>query len=166
MHVFDAGTCRSSSASKLCIDVSCDCLWLPSSPLLLPPVLLLQLPQRSKPGDIIVEGVDYDPEDLYSTDSSSSSSTHDADSDTGSSDSERDTRPWSQRFPALHAAVATAISELGGAVAPRLNWSSPTDALWLTSSNSLRCTNPDEVSLGEVARDKVEWVGVRGPWWE
>lgn len=106
------------------------------------PSLLPQLPQRSKPGDIVVEGVDYDPEDLYS-----SSSSADSDGDASSSSSDGvSSQPWPQRFPGLHGAIAAAITQLGGAVAPRLNWSSPTDALWLTSSNSLKCSNPDEVS--------------------
>lgn len=113
---------------------------------LLPSLLLPQLPQRSKPGDIVVEGVDYDPEDLYSGSSSSSSPGSDDDDASSSSSDGVSTLPWPQRFPGLHAAIAAAITQLGGAVAPRLNWSSPTDALWLTSSNSLKCTNPDEVS--------------------
>lgn len=110
------------------------------APTLLPP----QLPQRAQPSDIIVEGVDYDPNDLYSSSSSSNTAN---DSDSGSDSSEQQL-PWSQRFPGLHASIAAAIVELGGAVAPRLNWSSPTDALWLSSSNTLKCTNPDEVGWG------------------
>jgi hypothetical protein len=147
--------------------------------------LCLQLPQRAKPSDIIVEGVDYDPEDLYDNKDSDSSngsaksraamdpesrpgqnahesgSSSDSDSESHSdSDSEEDALPWPQRFPGLYAAVAAAISELGGAVAPRLNWSSPTDALWLSSSNSLRCTHPDEVR--GVAAGVCKFLGGTG----
>lgn len=111
-----------------------------------------------------MEGVDYNPDDLYSDSSSSSSSEGDsdaggsaaainghdpADSD-GSSEQQREQQPWPQRFPALQAALSTAIQQLGGLVAPRLNWSSPTDALWLSSDNSLRCRNADEVSVQRV----------------
>jgi hypothetical protein len=114
---------------------------------LLLPLPQLQLPQRSKPSDIVVEGVDYDPEDLYSSSSSTSDSSTDSDDAASSSSSDGvSSQPWPQRFLGLHGAIAAAITQLGGAVAPRLNWSSPTDALWLTSSNSLKCTNPDEVS--------------------
>jgi hypothetical protein len=137
--------------------------------------MCLQLPQRAKPSDIMVEGVDYDPDDLYDNHDSSSSSSgtkpgpgsgsrpspdadpasdshnqhrhgSDSDNDSESESGSEDPLPWPQRFPGLYAAVAAAIAELGGAVAPRTNWSSPTDALWLSSSNSLRCTHPDEVS--------------------
>jgi len=116
-----------------------------------------QLPQRCKASDIVVEGVDYDPHDLYSDTDSTSSSSSSSSSSPGSSasqsaaaagdddDSSSRAAPWCERFPALHASIAAAIAALGGAVAPRLNWSSPSDALWLSSSNSLRCTHPDEV---------------------
>lgn len=115
-----------------------------------------QLPQRAKPSDIIVEGVDYDPDDLYSSDSSSSgwdAGATDNDNSSSSDDDDNDAQqqqPWPQRFPALHASIAGAMAELGGSVAPRLNWSSPVDALWLSSSNSLKCGNADEVRGGGV----------------
>jgi len=43
--------------------------------------------------------------------------------------------------------VNTAIMELGGEVFPKLNWSSPKDAAWITPNHSLKCTNADEVFL-------------------
>jgi hypothetical protein len=107
----------------------------------------MQLPTRSKPTEIVVEGVDYDPEDTYS--SSSSATADDAAADT-SSDSGSDVaeqQPWHERFPQLYAAVEAAILQLGGQVAPRLNWSSPTDALWISAYNSLKCCNADQVGL-------------------
>jgi hypothetical protein len=107
----------------------------------------MQLPTRSKPTEIVVQGVDYDPEDTYS--SSSSATADDAAADT-SSDSGSDVaeqQPWHERFPELYAAVEAAIQQLGGQVAPRLNWSSPTDALWISAYNSLKCCNADQVGL-------------------
>jgi hypothetical protein len=111
------------------------------------PPLLLQLPVRSKPTEIIVEGVDYDPDDTYSS-STASVTSGDAAADTSSdsgSDDAAEQQPWHERFPELHAAVEAGIQQLGGQVAPRLNWSSPTDALWMSAYNSLKCCNADQV---------------------
>lgn len=102
---------------------------------------LLQLPQRGKPAEVVVEGVDYDPEDNYSSEDEQPAS------ESGSVDSQgsQDHLPWSERFPKLHAEIESAIQQLGGQVAPKLNWSSPTDALWISSYNSLKCCNADQV---------------------
>lgn len=107
------------------------------------------MPQRCKPGDIIVDGVDYDPDDTYSNSSSSTQQSHGSDTleDDGSDPAAScEQQPWCQRFPELHAQLQAAIHQLGGAVAPKLNWSSPTDALWISSYNSLKCTDADQVS--------------------
>ena len=49
-------------------------------------------------------------------------------------------------FTELRAAVETAISELGGKVAPKFTWSSPHDATWVSGSHSLACGSADEVT--------------------
>lgn len=49
-------------------------------------------------------------------------------------------------FPELLAAIESAIDDLGGCVAPKLNWSAPHDAAWVSSCKSLACRNADEVS--------------------
>ncbi len=49
-------------------------------------------------------------------------------------------------FPELFAEIDAAIEELGGCVAPKLNWSAPHDAAWVSSSKSLACKNADEVN--------------------
>lgn len=71
----------------------------------------------------------------------------DGSSSSGAQDSEdgRAHVDWAQRFPAFKRAVEAAISELGGRVVPKLNWSCPTDALWVSATNSLACRNADEV---------------------
>ena len=46
----------------------------------------------------------------------------------------------------LKAQLASAIEELGGHVVPKLNWSAPVDATWI-SPDGLRCCNPDEILL-------------------
>ena len=46
----------------------------------------------------------------------------------------------------LLTAIAKAIKELGGSAHPKLTWSAPTDAIWLTQF-STKCLNADEVML-------------------
>ena len=50
-------------------------------------------------------------------------------------------------FPDLFAQIDAAIAALGGQVLPKLNWSAPLDAAWLTTSGSIACTNAEEVGL-------------------
>lgn len=50
-------------------------------------------------------------------------------------------------FPALDEAITQSIQNLGGAVFPKLNWSSPKDAGWISFHNSLKCTCPADVYL-------------------
>ncbi|GLI65690.1 hypothetical protein VaNZ11_009297 [Volvox africanus] len=62
---------------------------------------------------------------------------------------------WTVRFPQLRAAVDSAIASLGGRVVPKLNWSCPSDALWVSASGSLACRNADEVLLLLKCSDRV-----------
>ena len=71
---------------------------------------------------------------------SSSGDDEDEDEDDANSDP-------SQAWPETHAAVAATIAELGGAVAPKLNWSAPKDATWISATNSMSCTTPNEIYL-------------------
>ncbi|POR36076.1 Cell division cycle protein [Tolypocladium paradoxum] len=57
-------------------------------------------------------------------------------------------RPPNERFPETHKLIKDKIAELGGAVAPKLNWSSPKDATWISPhQNTLKCTAPNDVYL-------------------
>ncbi|KND92314.1 Cell division cycle protein [Tolypocladium ophioglossoides CBS 100239] len=57
-------------------------------------------------------------------------------------------RPPNERFPETHKLIKDKIAELGGAVAPKLNWSSPKDAKWISPhQNTLKCTTPNDVYL-------------------
>ncbi|KAJ1970122.1 hypothetical protein IWQ62_000162 [Dispira parvispora] len=47
------------------------------------------------------------------------------------------------------------IDELGGAVFPKLNWSAPTDAVWITATNTLKCTTPEDIFLLLKGSDRV-----------
>ncbi|KAI6778809.1 Cell division cycle protein-like protein [Emericellopsis cladophorae] len=61
---------------------------------------------------------------------------------------EIDSRPPNERFPETHRLIKETIAELGGAVVPKLNWSSPKDAKWVNPhQNTLRCTTPSDIYL-------------------
>ncbi|OAQ68073.1 hypothetical protein VFPPC_04372 [Pochonia chlamydosporia 170] len=56
--------------------------------------------------------------------------------------------PPNERFPETHSKIKETIAELGGAVAPKLNWSSPKDAKWMSPhQNTLKCTSPNDIYL-------------------
>lgn len=52
-----------------------------------------------------------------------------------------------QRFPELHAKIKSTIAALGGAVTPKLNWSAPKDALFMTPTHTLECRTASEIYL-------------------
>ena len=43
--------------------------------------------------------------------------------------------------------IAQAIEDLGGEVFPKLNWSSPRDASWITTTNTLKCHHASDIFL-------------------
>ncbi|XP_018025059.1 cell division cycle protein 123 homolog [Hyalella azteca] len=43
--------------------------------------------------------------------------------------------------------IQMAIQKLGGAVFPKLNWTAPKDAAWISCFNSLKCMTPSDVYL-------------------
>ncbi|EEB05346.2 D123 family protein [Schizosaccharomyces japonicus yFS275] len=51
--------------------------------------------------------------------------------------------------------ITDTIEELGGSVVPKLNWSTPKDALWIAPTNSLKCTNASDILLLLKASDFV-----------
>ncbi|KAH6684561.1 D123-domain-containing protein [Halenospora varia] len=54
----------------------------------------------------------------------------------------------SLRFPEIHQQIKDTIAELGGLVAPKLNWSSPKDATWISmTKNSMECATPNDIYL-------------------
>ncbi|KAF8006096.1 hypothetical protein BT93_K0407 [Corymbia citriodora subsp. variegata] len=63
----------------------------------------------------------------------------------GSGDESEEFPPPS--FPELELEVKASIESLGGAVFPKLNWSSPKDAAWISGSGNLRCTSLSEIAL-------------------
>ncbi|KAI1453610.1 D123-domain-containing protein [Annulohypoxylon moriforme] len=71
------------------------------------------------------------------------------DSDSDSDEEEEAPRlPPNQRFPELHQTIKDKIAELGGAVAPKLNWTAPKDAAWISPhQNTIKCTSPNDIYL-------------------
>ena len=69
--------------------------------------------------------------------------------DSDSEDEESPPRlPPNRRFPALHQRIKNEIQALGGAVAPKLNWSSPKDAANMSPhQNTVKCTSPNDIYL-------------------
>jgi len=55
--------------------------------------------------------------------------------------------PVAPDFPGLERWMEGAIERLGGAVMPKLSWSCPKDATWVSPYGSLMCTTPGEVFL-------------------
>jgi hypothetical protein len=54
----------------------------------------------------------------------------------------------SLEFLELHQQIKDTIAELGGLVAPKLNWSSPKDATWISmTKNSMECATPNDIYL-------------------
>lgn len=69
-------------------------------------------------------------------------------SDEEDDEDEADSRPPNERFPETHRLIKEEIAELGGAVVPKLNWSSPKDAKWISPhQNTLKCTTPNDIYL-------------------
>lgn len=53
----------------------------------------------------------------------------------------------SEAWHDIHQKIKSTISELGGSVMPKLNWSAPKDATWISTTNSMACTTPNDIYL-------------------
>ncbi|KAG6519993.1 hypothetical protein ZIOFF_017022 [Zingiber officinale] len=58
-------------------------------------------------------------------------------------------------FPDLEEAVERSIASLGGAAFPKLNWSAPKDATWISADGTLRCSSFTDVALLLHSSDSV-----------
>ncbi|XP_066314023.1 uncharacterized protein [Miscanthus floridulus] len=81
-----------------------------------------------------------DPDSLLNSDIFFGSS----DEDVFDPDADHPLRP---EFPELEAAIDAAIAELGGAALPKLNWSAPKDATFMSADGTTRCTCFAEVAM-------------------
>ncbi|RDL35280.1 Uncharacterized protein BP5553_07211 [Venustampulla echinocandica] len=65
----------------------------------------------------------------------------------GWDDDSQDSDP-SLRFSEIHQQIKDTITELGGLVAPKLNWSAPKDATWINmKKNSMECATANDIYL-------------------
>ena len=53
----------------------------------------------------------------------------------------------SEEWPEIHAQIQATIKELGGKVVPKLNWSAPKDATWISATNDMECRTANDVYL-------------------
>lgn len=63
------------------------------------------------------------------------------------SDEEEDQPDPSSEWPEVQTQVKNTISEFGGKVTPKLNWSAPKDATWISATNDLQCTSANDIYL-------------------
>lgn len=47
----------------------------------------------------------------------------------------------------IHQTVKCIIAELDGSIVPKLNWSAPKDATWISATNSMECRTPNDIYL-------------------
>ncbi|CAN8288556.1 unnamed protein product [Cochlearia groenlandica] len=63
------------------------------------------------------------------------------------SDNEPESPNLPPSFPELEIEIKESIETLGGSVFPKLNWSSPKDAAWISPCQNLSCTCLSEIAL-------------------
>ena len=63
------------------------------------------------------------------------------------SESDEEDNDPSRQWGEVHQAIKAAIDELGGKVAPKLNWSAPKDATWISATNTMECRSPNDIYL-------------------
>ena len=56
-------------------------------------------------------------------------------------------QPSRPQFNELISAISDIITELGGAVFPKLNWSAPRDTTWINAGENLKCVSASDVVL-------------------
>ncbi|KAF2031661.1 D123-domain-containing protein [Setomelanomma holmii] len=66
--------------------------------------------------------------------------------DNNEDDEEEATDP-SINWRDTHEAIERTIEELGGKVAPKLNWSAPKDATFMNATNNMECRTPNDIYL-------------------
>lgn len=58
-------------------------------------------------------------------------------------------------FNEVDSGIKEAIIDLGGAVFPKLNWSSPLDASWISFDGTLKCQSPNDIYLLLKSSDNI-----------
>lgn len=92
---------------------------------------------------IVLPSEDDEPEPEWSEDSGIFSASDGQDEDDEAEEEQDVSAPWRD----VHEAIRQTIDELGGKVVPKLNWSAPKDATWMSATNSMECRSPNDVYL-------------------
>jgi hypothetical protein len=90
------------------------------------------------------DGIILPPEDDNATWSDSDSGIF---SGADNNDDEEEAVDVSATWRETHESIERTIEELGGKVAPKLNWSAPKDATWINATNSMECRTPNDIYL-------------------
>ena len=98
----------------------------------------LVLPEGCEPPKVKVAPGQYE----YSSDDWSDE--EDGEDDEEGGEGAKSAKP---RFDQLVGEMRKAIEELGGSVFPKLNWSSPRDAIWINAGENCKCMSPGEVIM-------------------
>jgi D123. len=72
--------------------------------------------------------------------------TDDDNLDTFSDSGEEEPDP-STEWQEIHSQIKNTISEFGGIVTPKLNWSAPKDATFMAATNDTQCRSPNDIYL-------------------
>ena len=83
------------------------------------------------------DGIVLPPETDESPDATEPSEWDDAD------ESEDPSQDWAE----THTQIKNVVAELGGSVMPKLNWSAPKDATWISATNSMECKSANDIYL-------------------
>ena len=102
------------------------------------------------------DGIILPPDSPSQTTTNTTTTTNDNDSGYSDSDSSSTTSTASTtsstgdpslQWPSIHAQIRSTISLLGGRVTPKLNWSAPKDATWISPTNDTECRTPNDIYL-------------------
>ncbi|KAF7727666.1 hypothetical protein EC973_007324 [Apophysomyces ossiformis] len=96
------------------------------------------LPSDGQPRSATIEELDEDETSFSDEDD------HSKETDTQAIWAQNEKIP---RFPDIEQFIRDAIDEFDGAVFPKMNWSSPRDAAWISATQTLKCTSPFDVFL-------------------
>jgi hypothetical protein len=69
-------------------------------------------------------------------------------------DEEPSSRP-PEALTSLYEQLKDVITDLGGFVVPKMQWSCPKDASWILPNNTIKCSTPDEVFLLLKSSDRI-----------
>lgn len=84
------------------------------------------------------------PDDGYEWDNKND---NDIDDENKFNDQEDQVDDPTKRFSELHLQIQNEIEKLGGAVTPKLNWSAPRDATWISTTNNLKCVTASDIYI-------------------